>query len=248
MTFSWKKTAIILIDLVIAVYLLFAITVLNNPEEKASVCSEVNIHVGDEEASGFMTPEEVKRLLMKEHAYPLAEPMQFVSTRHMEEMLLKNPFIESAECYKTLNGHVRVNLKQRRPVIHVMTAQGEQYYIDDHGNILPHTRQGRNLLVATGNISRSYAQKRLATVARQIMDDPFWENQTVQLNVLADGSLELVPRIGDHIIFLGAPTGIPKKLQRLRKFYKYGLSQAGWDRYDRISVEFDNQIICKKRS
>ena len=37
MTFNWKKTAIILIDLVIAVYLLFAITVLNNPEEKASV-------------------------------------------------------------------------------------------------------------------------------------------------------------------------------------------------------------------
>ena len=52
--------------------------------------------------------------------------------------------------------------------------------------------------------------------------------------------------MGDHIIYLGAPRDIPKKLERLRKFYKYGLSQAGWDRYKRISVEFDNQIICKR--
>ena len=32
-----------------------------------------------------------------------------------------------------------------------------------------------------------------------------------------------------------------------RKFYQYGLSQAGWNKYSRISVEFDNQIICKRR-
>jgi cell division protein FtsQ len=57
----------------------------------------------------------------------------------------------------------------------------------------------------------------------------------------------MVPRVGDHIVYLGAPTDISQKLDRLRKFYKYGLSQAGWNRYERISVEFGNQIICKKR-
>ena len=37
-----------------------------------------------------------------------------------------------------------------------------------------------------------------------------------------------------------------KKLDRLGKFYKYGLSQAGWNKYSYINLEFDNQIICKK--
>jgi cell division protein FtsQ len=82
----------------------------------------------------------------------------------------------------------------------------------------------------------------------KLLDDDFWQEQTVQLNVLNDGTLELVPRVGNHIVYLGTPTGIDKKLERLRKFYKYGLSHAGWDRYERINVEFDNQIICKKRS
>ena len=40
---------------------------------------------------------------------------------------------------------------------------------------------------------------------------------------------------------------IEKKLTRLEKFYKYGLSQAGWNKYSYINLEFDNQIICKKR-
>jgi cell division protein FtsQ len=103
-------------------------------------------------------------------------------------------------------------------------------------------------LVATGNISRSYAQKRLTPIAIEIMQDRFWQDQTEQLNILPDGTLELVPRVGDHVIYLGQPTDISRKLERVRKFYKYGLSHTGWDRYERINVEFDNQIICKKRS
>ena len=244
---NWKQTIIILLDIVIAVYLLLAITVFNDPDEKATVCTEVNIHMDDEQDGGLLNAVEVKRLLEKERAYPLAQPMQFVSTRKMEEVLRQNPYVADAECYKTLNGHVAVHLQQRKPVLHVMTQTGEQYYVDDEGMLLPHTRIGGNLLVATGNISHKYAQKRLAPIARQILEDRFWQEQTVQLNVLGDGTLELVPRVGDHVVYLGAPQKIDKKLERLRKFYKYGLSHAGWDRYERINVEFANQIICKKR-
>ena len=69
----------------------------------------------------------------------------------------------------------------------------------------------------------------------------------MQLNVLADGTVELVPRVGDNIVYLGKPVGVRRKLDRLAKFYKYGLSRVGWNRYSYISLEFDNQIICKRR-
>jgi len=80
-----------------------------------------------------------------------------------------------------------------------------------------------------------------------VLTDDFWKNQIEQINVLADGSVEIVPRVGEHIAYLGQPTALRTKLERLRKFYKYGLSEAGWNKYERVSVEFDNQIICKKR-
>jgi len=93
------------------------------------------------------------------------------------------------------------------------------------------------------------------------MSDDFWRNQIVQVNVLADKSVELVPRVGDHIVCIGALPEVKqpslrretvnafmsKKLERLAKFYRYGLSKAGWNKYSYIDIEFDNQIICKKR-
>lgn len=247
MTFNWKHVIIILLDIAIAVYLVLAITLFNEPEEKATVCTEVNIHVDDTQ-NGLLSAAEVKHLLQQQRLYPLAQPLQFVSTRDMEEHLMTNPYVESVECYKTQNGHVSVYLQQRQPVLHVMPSNDSQYYVDMHGDILPHSRLAGNLLVATGTMERKYAQQRLAPIARYIMSNEFWLSQTEQLNVLPDGTLELIPRVGNHIIYLGAPTNIPHKLERLRKFYKYGLSHAGWDRYERISVEFDNQIVCKKKA
>ena len=248
MSVNWKQTTVILLDVAIAIYLILAITVFNKPEEKATVCTEVNIHIANGQNRGFLSPADVKQLLEKSHEYPLAQPMQFVSTRKIEEVLRKNPFIAKAECYKTQNGHISIQLQQRNPVLYVMNSNGEQYYIDDEGMILPPSRLANNLLVATGTVSRKYAEDKLLPVALHVLESPFWQEQVVQLNVLKDGTLELVPRVGDHIVYLGAPRDIPKKLERLRKFYKYGLSHAGWNRYERINVEFDNQIICKKRS
>ena len=79
------------------------------------------------------------------------------------------------------------------------------------------------------------------------MQNAFWHSQIEQLNVLPDGTIEMVPRIGDHIVYLGSASNIQQKLDRLEKFYRYGLSVAGWNKYSYINLEFDNQIICKKR-
>ena len=247
MTFNWKYITVVLFDIIIAIYLVMAVTVFNDVEEKSAVCTGVNIHI-DDNVSGLLCPAEVKRLLERQHLYPLDQPMQFVSTRNMEEALQNNPYVERVECYKAQNGHVCVDVMQRQPVLHIMPANDEQYYVDVHGTILPHARLSGDLLVVTGAVERSYAQKRLTPIARHIIGDAFWRAQTEQLNVLPDGTLELIPRVGDHIVYLGAPTNISQKLERLRKFYKYGLNHAGWNRYQRINLEFDNQIVCKKRN
>lgn len=247
MTFNWKKSLIIVFDIAIAAYLILAVTAFNKPAEKATVCSEVKIDIEDEIVDGFLDAKAVKAILEKEKLYPLGRPMAEISARNVEETLQKNPFIETAECHKTQSGHVCISLKQRMPVVHVMASNNDNYYVDSNGSIMPETRVATDIVIATGAISRTYAQKKLAPVAKFIIQDKFWQNQIEQVNVLHDGSMEIVPRVGDHIVYLGAPVNIKNKLERLRKFYQYGLNQAGWNKYAYISVEFDNQIICKKK-
>ena len=94
-----------------------------------------------------------------------------------------------------------------------------------------------------------------------LMGNEFWKNQIEQINVLPDLGIEIIPRVGDHVVYVGhlpqtkmlderqklVSDFINGKLARLEKFYRYGLSQAGWNKYAYINLEFDNQIICKKR-
>ena len=247
MSFNWKKSIVVVFDIVIAAYLILAVTAFNKPAERATVCSEVKIDIDDEMPDGFLNANEIKKILEKQQLYPLAKPMMAVNARDIEETLRKNPFVQQAECYKAQNGHVCISLKQRMPIMHVMADNGDNYYVDIHGSILPETRFASDLLVTTGHITKKYAQKTLTPVVNEIVRDKFWQSQIVQIQVLDDGSLEVVPRVGDHVVYLGAPTDIARKLERLRKFYLYGLNQAGWNKYAYISVEFDNQIICKKK-
>ena len=120
--------------------------------------------------------------------------------------------------------------------------------MDTYGNIMPNTQYVSDLVVATGQISRPYAQKVLSRVGNFLIRNKLWFCQAEQINVLPDGTIEMIPRVGEHIVYLGQPTGLTRKFSRLEKFYKYGLSQAGWNKYSYISVEFDNQIICKKHN
>ena len=246
MIINWKKSLIVLCDIVIAGYLVMAVTSFNKPDIAATHCTEVKTDIEQNIVDGFLTADEIGKMLRQEKVYPLSQPMHEISARKIEETLQKSPFVEKAECYKTQSGEVCIRVRQRVPVVKVMADNGENYYIDSHASVMPENRFVNDLIIATGHISRKYAQTYLSSVANYIMQDKFWQNQIVQINVLPDLTMELVPRVGDHIIFIGAPMGVARKLDRMRKFYLYGLNKAGWNKYSYINVEFDNQIICKK--
>lgn len=262
MRFNWKKIILWTCDVLLGAYIVVAMTAFNKPSSSGMLCTQVNIDIQDEATNGFITAPEIKHRLQKSNLYPLKKPLEEINTRAIEDALKESPFIKNAECYKTEDGHVWITLTQRLPTLHVMAANGDDYYLDDNNRIMPNSNYTSNLIIATGYISRWYAQHCLAYLAETIMSNDFWRNQVVQINVLPDRGIELVPRVGEHIIYIGQ---LPKakyaslrkkaiddyantKMDRLEKFYKYGLSQAGWNKYSYIDVEFDNQIICKKRT
>jgi cell division protein FtsQ len=244
---DWKNTALVMADCLLTVYLILAITAFNSPDESGDVCNEVNIRVEDGSVNGFLDKEEIKLQLQRARLYPVGDQMRMVDVRKIEEQLQKNPFVKSAQCYKTQTGRVNIIIDQRLPVIRVKAVNGDDYYVDEQGNIMPNTHFASNMVIATGHIQQKYAQRVLREIGCYLLNTPLWGNQVEQLNILEDGSIEMVPRVGDHIVFLGSPTNFENKLARLEKFYRYGLSKAGWNKYSYISVEFDNQIICKKR-
>lgn len=259
---SWKKVALITFDVLLGVYIVLAFTSFNQPDETAVVCKKVNIIIEDETPNGFLDANEVKSRLLKKDLYPMEKPLKYINTRDLEETLDKSAFVKTAECYKTKDGEVCISLTQRMPVVRVKSIYNEDYYVDDHNQIMPNTKYTSDMIIATGYVTKWYAQRYVSILAKTLMENDLWKNQIEQINVLFDKGIELVPRVGDHIIYIGklpesnhisvreekVTEFVEKKMDRLEKFYKYGLSQAGWNKYSYINLEFDNQIICKKRN
>lgn len=262
MRINWKKTIILLLDLILGVYLVFAFTKFNKPDESALVCNHVNITIQDEMTNGFLDAKEIQKRLEQRKLYPYKKKLKDVNVREIEETLKESPFVKTVECYKTQGGDVNIFLTQRTPLIRIKSDNGEDYYVDDHYQVMPNTRYTSDLIIATGHIRKPYAQAYLSLLSKALMSNDLWKYQIEQINVLPNLGIEMVPRVGNHIIYIGKlPQSnsqkrreaeicdfVEKKMDRLEKFYKYGLSQTGWNKYSYINLEFDNQIICKKYS
>lgn len=247
MNINWKKSAIVLTDVLLAIYLLLAVTAFNEPDDQKAVCTRVDIRIEGGMTDGFLGDNEVESQLKRAKLFPQGQPMAQINTRSIEETLLRNPFVKEAQCYKTQGGKVVVMLTQRFPVMRIKADNGDDYYIDEQGNVMPRSHYISDLAIATGHITRKYARNVLAPIGDKLLRNRFWHNQIEQINVLHDATIEIVPRVGNHIVYLGLPVNIDQKLARLEKFYRYGLNVAGWNKYSYINLEFDNQIICKKK-
>ena len=262
MNTSWKTIIFYVLDVILAFYLVMAITSWNTPDKKHRICTKVNINISDSNNPGFLSAEEIKAILEKDKLYPLNRQLSSIEPRKIEEALKVGPFVDTAQCYITENGHINIRISQRMPIIRIKNNKGEDYYLDDNGGILPNSKYTSDLIIATGDISKWFAHFAITPMAKAINKSEFWLNQIEQINVRPDRGIELVPRVGNHIIFIGylpirrnkaandkgIDEFVTKKLERTEKFYRYGLSQAGWNKYSYIDVEFDNQIICKRRA
>lgn len=241
-----KNLLKVLFLIVLLVYLVLAFTNFNKPDDKA-VCRQVDIVVDDSTKAGFIQVDEVVRILKSKHLYPEGKRIDFVDSRKIEQTLLENPFIENVLCYKTAADGLRIEVSQRLPVMRVMSDSGGNYYIDRNGRVMPQLNYPADLVVATGNVTPAYARTHLVPIGKLLQNDSFWNDQIVQIHVDRQGNLELVPRVGDHLVYMGSPSGFRRKLNHLKIFYEKVLNKVGWNKYSLISLEFDNQIICKKK-
>ncbi len=229
----------------VIVYLIFAFVSFSG-RENDMVCRKVNYVISDSATAGFITPEEADRLLRHSGEYPLGRTMQQIDGRRIEQVLTRNHFIESVQCYKSPNGVVNVLIEQRLPLLRIMAENGDDYFLDSKGRTMTPQGYVSDLVVATGHIDRRYAGTALLKVGAYLRNNPFWDSQIEQIYVHPNHHIDMVTRVGGHIIHFGEADSIATKFQNLMAFYQKVLPKVGWNKYAEISVEHVAQIVGKK--
>ena len=236
----------LLLILVLAGYLIYAFihtTGKNDP----TVCTGVQVTFTDSVHSGFITTEEVCRLLKVAHLDPIGLLMDSIDGQKIVNTLEANSFIKSVECYKSPNGIVNLNVTQRLPILRVMPEGRDAYYIDEDGRKMKERQYNANLVVASGNIDTAYVRLHLVAMAKYLRANPFWDDLVTQIYVRPDRKMDLYTRVAsDVVIHFGNSDSIARKFENLRAFYEKVIPKAGWDTYKSVSVEFFNQVVAER--
>ena len=241
-----KRILLSLVLLLVTAYLCIAVTVFNRKPAN-QVCRDMELIIKDTVYAGFVTKDEVAGILQKKGIYPVGKKMERIQTKTLERELDKHPLIDETECYKPPSGNLCVEVKQRIPILRIMSNNGENYYVDNKGTIMPpEAKCVARRTIVTGNVEKSFAMRDLYKFGVFLQNNPFWDAQIEQIHVLPGKDIDLVPRVGDHIVYLGKLEHFEDKLDRLKTFYGKALNEVGWNKYSRISLEFSNQIICTK--
>lgn len=240
------KTAFkIFLLLAIAGYLVVAVWKFASQAEDR-ICEGVNVEILDSIADGFITESFIRSLLTRNNISPEGMKINEINLEQIEELMLGESHIESANCFYNAAGVLCIKVVPQRPVLHVISQNGDDYYLSSTGLTMPTASFNVNLCVATGRISKQFASERLLEMALFIHDNLFWREQIEQIHVLSPERIELYPRVGQHVIELGSIDGFQEKLDRLRIFYRKGLERVGWNKYSTISLAYDGQIVCTK--
>ncbi|MEO8584304.1 MAG: hypothetical protein ABI415_10925, partial [Flavitalea sp.] len=75
----------------------------------------------------------------------------------------------------------------------------------------------------------------------------FWMAQVSQIDITPSREFEIIPTIGNQTIEFGDGNNCDAKFKRLMIFYKQVLSKAGMNKYERIKIQYDNQIVGVKK-
>ncbi|MEA1876987.1 MAG: hypothetical protein U9N86_08980 [Bacteroidota bacterium] len=231
----------------ILVYLVFALSFTESRMDGQKV-SGISVEIKNLDEVDFVGREEVIQTLKDYRVRITNEPIDSINKAYVKERVMDIPQVRNVEVFFTPDGLFHIKIWQRIPVMRVITDK-LSYYLDREGEILPvSSRFSARVPVFTGNIEMNKINEGLFELASYLNSDPFWDAQIDQVQVWSLRNIELVPRIGDHKIFIGDSEGLEWKFRKLRALYETALPVVGWNCYESIDLRFGDQVVCKRKS
>ena len=253
----------------ILTYLIISFGFVHKQEQKI-LCNKLQITVVDSTYNAFVRPQDVLSILHENNIVPLHHRLDSINLNQIENTVLKNQSIEKVIAYKTIDGKIKINVSQRKPIVRILNYNGESYYIDEKGYVMNLSKNYTSrIIVALGKINEPYNIRKninfskkdtsldeitrqsklydIFTLSKYINDNKFLRALIDQIYINDDNEIELITKINPSVIKLGTIENYEKKLKKLIIFYKNGLPKLGWNKYKSINLMYKNQIVCEKR-
>lgn len=224
----------------------------------------VSIDIADSSDYHFITKRNLLNLVNRTGRI-IGKPVSEIPVAEIEGRVKELHELRAAEVYIGVDGTMHVYADQRDPVMRLVPSSGGDFFIDEEGVVV----RKRNLYnprlhVITGNVTVTQAMLNGVSVhdtsikhtilrdifhlVNYIRSDAFWSAQIDQVHVDGNDEIDLIPRVGNHVIHIGTIENLDGKLRNLETFYEKVLPEVGWNKYSVINLEYRDQIVCRKRN
>ena len=240
------KKALNILYFVIITLSVILISIESEKKWKKIICNKLHIDIDIRDNLYFVNSEMVNELLLQKQDSLIGKSFEDINIYLLEEFIEAHPNIKKAELYLERKGELFVEVQQFEPSFRVFEAD-TSYYLDNQFEMFPlsDNYSARVVQVYCSRISDSRIEtlKKLDTM---IQKEEFIKSLVTGIAFDTNNDITLYPRWGKHVILLGEISGLEKKIEKLKAFYKSGINRVGWDRYSKINLKYDGQIVCTK--
>lgn len=220
---------------------LFSFTYNRNLKRKIKEVS-INFENGD---NLFVTKKNVNKLLTQNLKSPKKVTKEKLTLKVLEKGILKNQMIENVDVYVDVDGELKVLVKQRNPILRIQSLDGN-YYLDDKGKKMPLSKNYAARVPLVTGVNSQEEMKLLYRFYKKVMQDTFMQKQIIAIS-LNEEEFFLKSRIGDHLIEFGKLQNVENKIKKLKIFYQKVLADHSYDKYKKVNVKYNKQVVCTKK-
>jgi len=232
------------------VLLVAAVRVKNN-----KLCSDIVVDIDSHGEKAFISEKDITEVLQK-NGVVKGVVLSDVHPWLVEAELEKNAWIRDAQLFFDNNQVLTVKIAERLPIARIFAMDGSSFYIDTAGNKLPLSDKfSARVPVFTAypavkkvmSAKDSVVVADVKHIAKYIQQDSFFMAQVGQVDVMPNGTYQLIPVLGNQVIKLGNGDDMEGKFSRLYAFYKQVWSKTGFEKYDTVDVQYAGQVVAARR-
>lgn len=227
-----------------------------NRKEQKHLCKDVQITIKGVSDVFYIDKGDIITILKNgSNKKLIGQPLNEMNLGKMEQLLEKSSWVRDAEIYFDSHDVLHITAIEREPIARVFSTASTSFYMDSAAKRLPLLQKmSVRVPVVTNlpwpkkmNARDSALIKEVRDLAVFVANDPFWNAQVAQIDVVNAKFFELIPTIGNHVIRIGNGENLKEKFDRLFLFYKKVLSKTGFDHYSIVDVQFDGQVVATQR-
>ena len=198
----------------------------------------------DDESQPFVTREAVNKLLIQNKDSLTKSTKKKLALKEMEAQVNTHPLIKNAEVYVKMDGSLGVNIEQRKPIARVNDSIS--FYIGIEGEVMPLSSNFSARVPLVTGVSKKDI-KEVHKLITFIREDSFLEKHIVGIDKETNGDFVLTPRTYGYKLVLGKVQKLPLKFDNYKALYKKAQNDKTQGDYDRITLKYDNQVVCTKK-